>query len=164
MDGKHVYSANEETRRQVLGVTRATPKRQLLSEHACLRRMTSHDPHAAVFQTFSTHGWQVLPLQALSYSYTFVIHFYPVPVLIPSVVTSRHYCQHIAEVDVQAPSAHQPWLCATQSQNTAVQSGLHPATQISSTSNFILQCGRFQVFRRSHSERLYFSDKNLLLN
>jgi len=38
----------------------------------------------------------------------------------------------------QAPPARQPWLYATQSQNTAVQCGLDPATQISSTPNFIV--------------------------
>jgi len=59
VDGKHVYSANEEKRRQLLSVTRATPKRQLLSEHACLNEMTSQDPHTAVFRTFSTHNWFV---------------------------------------------------------------------------------------------------------
>ena len=41
-------------------------------------------------------------------------------------------------VPAQAPSAHQPWLYATQSQNTAVQCGLDPATQISATHNFIV--------------------------
>jgi len=35
-------------------------------------------------------------------------------------------------VPVQAPFAHQPWLHATQSQNTAVHYGLDAATQISS--------------------------------
>jgi len=41
-------------------------------------------------------------------------------------------------VPAQAPSTQQPWLYATQSQNTAVQCGLEPATQISSTPNFIV--------------------------
>ena len=45
----------------------------------------------------------------------------------------------------QAPSAHQPWLFATQSQNTAVQCGLDPATQISSTPDFIEHCAWFQA-------------------
>jgi len=47
-----------------------------------------------------------------------------------------------ARLSAQAPSAHQfyqPWLFATQSQNTAVQCGLDAATQISSTPNFIVQ-------------------------
>ena len=43
-------------------------------------------------------------------------------------------------VPAQAPSAHQPWLYATQSQNTAVQCGLDPTTRISSTPNFTVQC------------------------
>jgi len=46
-------------------------------------------------------------------------------------------------VPVQTPFAHQPWLFATQSQNTAVQCGLDLATQISSTPNFIVLCARF---------------------
>ena len=56
-------------------------------------------------------------------------------------------------VPAQAPSAHQPWLYVTQSQNTAVQCGLDPATQISSTPNFIVQCAWFQAVcipRSSH--------------
>ena len=48
-------------------------------------------------------------------------------------------------VPAQAPSAHQPWLYATQSQNTAVQCGLDPATQVSSTPNSIIQCAWFQA-------------------
>ena len=54
---------------------------------------------------------------------------------------------------VQAPSLHQPWLYAAQSQNTAVQCGLNPATQISSTPNFVVQCAWFQAVcnpRSSH--------------
>jgi len=39
----------------------------------------------------------------------------------------------------------QPWLYATQSQNTALQCGLDPATQISSTPNFTVQCAWFQA-------------------
>ena len=48
-------------------------------------------------------------------------------------------------VPAQAPCAHQPWLYATQSQNTTVQCGLDPATQISSTPNIIVQCAWFQA-------------------
>jgi len=48
-------------------------------------------------------------------------------------------------VPAQAPSAHQPWLLATQSQNTAVQCGLDPAAQILSTPNFKVQCAWFQA-------------------
>ena len=40
-------------------------------------------------------------------------------------------------VPAQANSAHEPWLLAILSQNTAVQCGLDPATQISSTPNYI---------------------------
>ena len=40
----------------------------------------------------------------------------------------------------QVPSAHQPYVYATQSLNTAVQCGLDLATQISSTPNFTVQC------------------------
>ena len=36
--------------------------------------------------------------------------------------------------------AHQPWLFAIPSQNTAAQCGLDPATQISSIPNYIAQC------------------------
>ena len=49
------------------------------------------------------------------------------------------------EAPAQASSAHQPWLFATQPQNTAVQYGLDPATQISSALNFIIQCAWFQA-------------------
>ena len=48
-------------------------------------------------------------------------------------------------VAAQAPSAYQPWLYATQSQNTAVKCGLDPATQITATPNFIVQCAWFQA-------------------
>jgi len=50
-----------------------------------------------------------------------------------------------ARLSAQAPSAHQPWLFATQLQNTAVQCGLDAATQISSTPNFIVQWALFQA-------------------
>jgi len=46
-------------------------------------------------------------------------------------------------VPAQAPFAHQPWLY--QSQNTAVQCGLDPATQISSTPNFIVNAPDFRL-------------------
>ena len=54
-------------------------------------------------------------------------------------------------VPAQAPSAHQPWLCATQ--NTAAQCGLDPATQISTTPNFRVQCTWFQATCNPHSCR-----------
>ena len=53
----------------------------------------------------------------------------------------------------QAPYAHQPWRFATQSQNTAVQCGLDPATQISLTPNFIVQCAWFQAICNLRSFR-----------
>jgi len=54
-------------------------------------------------------------------------------------------------VPAQAPSAHQPWLYATQSQNTAVQCVPDPASQISSTPDFIVQCAWFQSACNPHS-------------
>ena len=49
------------------------------------------------------------------------------------------------KVSAQAPTAYQPWLFATQSQNTAVHCGLDPATKISPPPNFIVQCIWFQA-------------------
>jgi len=67
-------------------------------------------------------------------------------------------------VPAQAHFAHQPWLFATQSQNTAVQRGLDPATQISSTPNFIVQCAWFQAACNPRSSHGFQCSAMLHLN